>query len=193
MRGLFSIHYWCSTSLESRQPIQPLPRYNERVSKISPTASPTVGFISLGCPKNLVDSEVMMGLLDRAGARLTSHPEEAEILVVNTCSFIDTAKQESIDTILEMAQHKITGRARKLIVAGCLVERYRDEIRKSIPEVDAVVGTGELESILAAAGLAPIAAAPSPFNILSGSDAAEIRPGQESRAATHKFSRAEGD
>jgi ribosomal protein S12 methylthiotransferase len=143
-----------------------------------------VGFVSLGCPKNLVDSEVMMGLLDRAGARLTSHPEEAEILIVNTCSFIDTAKQESIDTILEMARHKTTGRAKKLIVAGCLVERYRDEIRKSIPEVDAVVGTGELDAILEAAGLqAPIAV--SPFNILSGK-AAETRPGQESQAGTHK-------
>ena len=95
-----------------------------------------------------------MGLLDRAGARLTSRPEEAEILVVNTCSFIDTAKQESVDTILEMARHKTEGRATKLIVAGCLVERYRDEIRKNIPEVDAVVGTGELESILEAAGIA---------------------------------------
>jgi ribosomal protein S12 methylthiotransferase len=138
----------------------------------------------------------MMGLLDRAGARLTNHPEEAEILIVNTCSFIDTAKQESIDTILEMAQHKTTGRARKLIVAGCLVERYRDEIRKSIPEVDAVVGTGELESILEAAGIAPLAAAPSPFNILSGAVAA-TRPGQESQSGTHKAestaSRQEGD
>jgi ribosomal protein S12 methylthiotransferase len=156
---------------------------------------PTVGFISLGCPKNLVDSEVMMGLLDRAGARLTAHPEEAEILIVNTCSFIDTAKQESVDTILEMARHKSSGRAKKLIVAGCLVERYRDEIRKSIPEVDAVVGTGELEAILEAAGLAPIAA-PSPFYILSGSGSAEVRPGVESRAATHKHdhgSRPEGD
>src|SRR5208282_1603440 len=109
----------------------------------------------------------MMGLLDRAGARLTSHPEEAEILIVNTCSFIDTAKQESIDTILEMAQFKTTGAAKKLIVAGCLVERYRDEIRKSIPEVDAVVGTGELEAILEAVGLAPQIAAPSPFTILT--------------------------
>jgi ribosomal protein S12 methylthiotransferase len=145
-----------------------------------------VGFISLGCPKNLVDSEVMMGLLDRAGARLTAHPEEAEILIVNTCSFIDTAKQESIDTILEMARHKTTGRAKKLIVAGCLVERYRDEIRKSIPEVDAVVGTGELESILAAAGLAAPPAAPSPFNILTASLAAETRPGQESLSGTHQ-------
>ena len=164
-----------------------------------------MGFISLGCPKNLVDSEVMMGLLDRAGARLTAHPEEAEILVVNTCSFIDTAKQESVDTILEMARFKTSGQARKLIVAGCLVERYRDEIRKSIPEVDAVVGTGELESILEAAGLARPAEVPpvpgtwgagnSPFTILSGA-AAKVRPGLESRAATHKHeitSRSEGD
>ena len=80
------------------------PQYNRSVTKLSPPTAPTVGFISLGCPKNLVDSEVMMGLLDRAGARLTSHPEEAEILIVNTCSFIDTAKQESVDTILEMAR-----------------------------------------------------------------------------------------
>ena len=128
-----------------------------------------------------------MGLLDRAGARLTAHPEEAEILIVNTCSFIDTAKQESVDTILEMARHKTSGSAKKLIVAGCLVERYRDEIQKSIPEVDAVVGTGELESILEAAGLAapPDAASPALFNILTGK-AAETRPGQESQAGTHK-------
>ena len=167
-----------------------------------------MGFISLGCPKNLVDSEVMMGLLDRAGARLTAHPEEAEILVVNTCSFIDTAKQESVDTILEMARYKTSGSARKLIVAGCLVERYRDEIQKSIPEVDAVVGTGELESILQAAGLEagvpPVPGTwgpgnepipPSPFNILTGA-AANVRPGKESQAATHKHettSRSEGD
>jgi len=155
------------------------------VSKLSPPPAPTVGFISLGCPKNLVDSEVMMGLLDRAGARLTSHPEEAEILIVNTCSFIDTAKQESIDTILEMARHKTSGSARKLIVAGCLVERYRDEIRKSIPEVDAVVGTGELEAILEAAGLEAPVAAPSPFTILTGA-AVNARPGQKSLSGSHK-------
>src|SRR6201993_4679071 len=108
----------------------------------------------------------MMGLLDHAGARLTARPEDAEILVVNTCSFIDTAKQESVDTILEMARFKTLGSAKKLIVAGCLVERYRDEIIKNIPEVDAVVGTGELESILDAAGLAqPAQIAPAaPFN-----------------------------
>lgn len=118
---------------------------------------PKVGFVSLGCPKNLVDSEVMMGLLHHNGAELTPNAEDAEIIVVNTCSFIDSAKQESVNTILEMVQHKREhgGKASRIIVAGCLVERYRDEIRKSIPEVDAVVGTGELEAILAAAGLTP--------------------------------------
>ena len=157
-----------------------------------------MGFISLGCPKNLVDSEVMMGLLDRAGARLTARPEDAEILVVNTCSFIDTAKQESVDTILEMARLKTEGKATKLIVAGCLVERYRDEIRKSIPEVDAVVGTGELESILEAAGIAmPVAAAPSLFNILSDNGRADVHLGKEGQAGTHMHEpatfRPEGD
>jgi ribosomal protein S12 methylthiotransferase len=139
----------------------------------------------------------MMGLLDHAGARLTNHPEEAEILVVNTCSFIDTAKQESVDSILEMARHKTSGHARKLIVAGCLVERYRDEIMKSIPEVDAVVGTGELESILEAAGLARPTASISPFNILTTTQAAVTHPGKESQAGTHKHEptafRPEGD
>ena len=101
-----------------------------------------VGFVSLGCPKNLVDSEVMMGMLQRGGAHITSRADDADVIVVNTCSFIDTAKQESVDTILEMAQHKISGKAQKLVVAGCLVERYRDEIQRNIPEVDAVVGTG---------------------------------------------------
>jgi len=166
-------------------------------------ARPKVGFVSLGCPKNLVDSEVMMGLLDRAGAEMTPDAETADVLVVNTCSFIDKAKQESVDAILEMARLKKTGSARKLIVAGCLVERYRDEIRKNIPEVDAVVGTGELESILDAAGLnapAPEAAtSSSPFRILSGNGQADIRAGRESLAGTHKATgsaktfRAEGD
>jgi ribosomal protein S12 methylthiotransferase len=108
-----------------------------------------VGFVSLGCPKNLVDSEVMMGQLVARGHELTPHPDQADILVVNTCSFIDPAKQESVDTILEMAEYKKTGRARKLIVAGCLVERYRGDIRKDLPEVDALVGTNELETIVA--------------------------------------------
>jgi ribosomal protein S12 methylthiotransferase len=106
-----------------------------------------VGFVSLGCPKNLVDSEVMMGILAREGYELTPRAEEAEILVVNTCSFIEAAQKESIDAILEMAEHKKFGAAKKLIVAGCLVERYRAQILEQVPEVDAVVGTGEVERI----------------------------------------------
>ena len=106
-----------------------------------------VGFVSLGCPKNLVDTEVMMGTLVERGHSLTHDPAEADVLVVNTCSFIDPAKRESVDTILEMAEYKRSGSARRLIVAGCLVERFRGDIRKEIPEVDAVVGTNEIERI----------------------------------------------
>src|SRR6266849_6539834 len=124
---------------------------------------PKVGFVSLGCPKNLVDSEVMMGLLARAGAELTTRAEDADVIVVNTCSFIESAQQESVNTILEMAAHKTGGKAKKLVVAGCLVERFRDQIRKDIPEVDAVVGTGELEKILAATGMASTPQQSSPF------------------------------
>lgn len=161
---------------------------DEAPETLKNTLSPTkVGFVSLGCPKNLVDSEVMMGLLAQAGAELTQRAEDADVIVVNTCSFISSAQQESVDTILEMARHKTEGRARKLVVAGCLVERFRDEIRKNIPEVDAVVGTGELESILAAAG---IASAPqkrstpdSPFTILGS------RPEGDARATQGRFSR----
>jgi ribosomal protein S12 methylthiotransferase len=109
-----------------------------------------VGFVSLGCPKNLVDSEVMMGILARVGYELTPRADDAEILVVNTCSFIEPAQKESVDAILEMAEHKKFGSAKKLIVAGCLVERYRDQILQQIPEVDAVVGTGEVERIIEA-------------------------------------------
>jgi ribosomal protein S12 methylthiotransferase len=109
-----------------------------------------VGFISLGCPKNLVDSEVMMGLLTREGYELTPRADDAEILVVNTCSFIESAQKESIETILEMAEHKKFGAAKKLVVAGCLVERFRDQILEQVPEVDAVVGTGEVERIIEA-------------------------------------------
>ncbi len=148
--------------------------------------------MSLGCPKNLVDSEVMMGMLTHAGAKMTASPESADVLVVNTCSFIDRAKQESVDAILEMAQYKTEGRAQKLIVAGCLVERYRDEIRKNIPEVDAVVGTGELEEILAAAGIEAPVPGPkpaSPFNILGSS----ARPEGERREEQGRFNRKEWD
>jgi len=109
-----------------------------------------VGFVSLGCPKNLVDSEVMMGILERQGYELTPRADEAEVLVVNTCSFIESAQKESVDVILEMAEHKKFGAAKKLIVAGCLVERFRAQILEEVPEVDAVVGTGEIERIMEA-------------------------------------------
>jgi ribosomal protein S12 methylthiotransferase len=109
-----------------------------------------VGFVSLGCPKNLVDSEVMMGILARGGYELTPRADEAEVLVVNTCSFIEAAQKESVDAILEMAEHKKFGAAKKLIVAGCLVERFRAQILEQVPEVDAIVGTGEVERIVEA-------------------------------------------
>lgn len=146
-----------------------------------------VGFVSLGCPKNLVDSEVMMGLLARAGAELTRSTEDADVIVVNTCSFIDSAQQESVNTILEMAGHKTAGKAKKLVVAGCLVERFRDQIRNDIPEVDAVVGTGELEKILSATGVAQPTPQNSPFVILS------TRAEGDARASQGRFSRESWD
>src|ERR1700685_3789304 len=149
----------------------------------APARLQKVGFVSLGCPKNLVDSEVMMGLLAQAGAELTPDAENADVIVVNTCSFIGTAQQESIDTILEMARHKTGGKAKRLVVAGCLVERFHDEIQKNIPEVDAVVGTGELEKILAGAGVAECTRAPSPFNILTS------RPEGDHRREQGRFAR----
>jgi ribosomal protein S12 methylthiotransferase len=147
-----------------------------------------IGFVSLGCPKNLVDSEVMMGLLARAGAELTRRAEDADVIVVNTCSFIESAQQESVNTILEMAAHKTGGKAKKLVVAGCLVERYRDQIQKDIPEVDAVVGTGELEKILSAAGVTP---SPQPASAQSNSPFVVLpsRPEGDARAAQGRFSR----
>lgn len=110
-----------------------------------------VGFVSLGCPKNLVDSEVMMGQLAAAGYEITSNADEAETVVVNTCGFIESAKQESIDTILEATRWKSEGRASRVIVAGCLVERYRDDLIKELPEVDAFIGTSQINEILNAA------------------------------------------
>ena len=111
-----------------------------------------IGMISLGCPKNLVDSEVMLGLAQQDGHQLTRDAADAEVLVVNTCAFIDKAKQESIDAILEMAEHKKAGACRKLVVTGCLAERYREELKAQIPEIDAVLGTGEVDQIAAAIG-----------------------------------------
>lgn len=128
-----------------------------------------------------------MGLIARAGGELTSRAEDADVIVVNTCSFIESAQQESVNTILEMAGHKTAGTAKTLIVAGCLVERFRDQIRKDIPEVDAVVGTGELERILDAAGLkggaVPKPAVVSPFVVLPS------RPEGDARAKQGRFSR----
>ncbi len=146
-----------------------------------------VGFVSLGCPKNLVDSEVMMGLLARAGAELTARAEDADVIVVNTCSFIESAQQESVNTILEMASHKTGGKAKKLVVAGCLVERFREQIRRDIPEVDAVVGTGELENILSATGITspafPGSRSDSPFVVLNS------RAEGNARVSQGRFSR----
>src|SRR5664279_2406593 len=172
-----------------------MPSFDDSVALLNPpeeTATAVdrkkkVGFVSLGCPKNLVDSEVMMGLLSQGGAQITASAEDADIIVVNTCSFIESAKQESVAAILEMAQHKTAGRAQKLIVAGCLVERYRNEIQKNIPEVDAVVGTGELQQILSAAGIAPPSPAGSPFVILNS------RSEGDAREAAGRFSKGEWD
>lgn len=105
-------------------------------------------FVSLGCDKNLVDSEKMLAILDRAGYELTECPEEAEIIVVNTCAFIHDAKQESIETLLELAELKKTGRCQVLIAAGCLAERYKDEILDEMPEIDGIIGTTAYDSVL---------------------------------------------
>jgi len=118
-----------------------------------------IGFVSLGCPKNLVDSEVMIGLVQQAGHEVTADASSADVLVVNTCAFIDSAKQESVDTILELAQLKTSGRCQKLVVAGCLAERYRGELQQQISEIDAVLGTGEVPDIVRAIS-APAAAHP---------------------------------
>src|SRR5215211_1388101 len=111
------------------------------------TEKKKVGMVSLGCPKNLVDSEVMMGMLARQGYEITNDSETADVVVVNTCGFIDSARQESVETILEMAQLKQTGNLKRLIVAGCLVERFREELQREIPEIDACIGVNELKEI----------------------------------------------
>jgi ribosomal protein S12 methylthiotransferase len=149
--------------------LRPLPAKLEIAftrAQLIPTESSAlkIGFVSLGCPKNLVDTEVMMGQLVADGHVLTPQPSEADVIVVNTCSFIDPAKQESVDTILEMAEHKKTGKAQRLVVAGCLVERYRNDIQRTIPEVDAVLGTNELSKITALCeGLSPKDLSPEPY------------------------------
>lgn len=108
----------------------------------------TVGIISLGCAKNLVDTEVMLGILREAGFIITNRPEKAEVLIVNTCGFINDAKEESINTIIEMGQYKETGKCEVLIGTGCLTQRYGEELLKEMPELDAVVGTGDYPKIV---------------------------------------------
>ena len=105
-------------------------------------------FISLGCDKNLVDSEVMLGLLDSKGYQIVDDETQADIIVVNTCCFIHDAKEESIQTILDMAQYKTEGRLKALVVTGCLAQRYQQEILEEIPEVDAVLGTTSYDKIV---------------------------------------------
>lgn len=133
-----------------------------RVTRMSSEIS-KIGFVSLGCPKNLVDSEVMMGQLKKHGYELTTDREAAEVIVVNTCGFIDAAKQESINTILEMAALKESANCKRLVVAGCLVERYRQDLLNQLPEVDAVLGTSEVEKIVAAVDPSAVAAQDAAF------------------------------
>src|SRR5262249_54278254 len=110
----------------------------------------SVGLVGLGCPKNLVDGEVMLGRLQQAGYSLVNDAAAADVVVVNTCAFIDRARQESVDTILEMARLKETGRTKRLVVTGCLSQRYDAELRREIPEIDATLGTGQVEEIVRA-------------------------------------------
>ncbi|MBM3750133.1 MAG: 30S ribosomal protein S12 methylthiotransferase RimO [Acidimicrobiia bacterium] len=126
-----------------------------------------IGFVSLGCPKNLVDGEVMLGMAQAAGHELTSEASTADVIVVNTCAFIDNAKEESVDAILEMAQYKRDGSCKKLIVTGCLAERYRDQLKTEIPEIDVCLGTGEVLDIVPA-----IAGQPAPMRLFKSRAAA---------------------
>jgi ribosomal protein S12 methylthiotransferase len=139
--------------------------------------------VSLGCPKNLVDSEVMLGLAQQQGHQLTNDAAEADVLVVNTCAFIDKAKQESIDTILEMAQHKKTGACRKLIVTGCMAERYRAELQEQIPEIDAVLGTGDVPQIVGAIGAGGAASQAPAYVTLTRADGTAVGRDSRSRPA----------
>ena len=134
-----------------------------------------IGFVSLGCPKNLVDGEVMLGLAGDAGHEITADASSADVIVVNTCAFIDNAKEESIDAILEMAELKRQGSCKRLVVTGCLAERYRDQLRAEIPEIDVVLGTGEVPEIVRALdGIQPI---PTPMTLFRSRDALIGTPG----------------
>jgi ribosomal protein S12 methylthiotransferase len=137
-----------------------------------------IGFISLGCPKNLVDSEVMLGLAEQAGHEITAQADSADVLVVNTCAFIDRAKQESIDTILEMADLKKQAPGRRLVVTGCLAERYRGELQREIPEIDAVLGTGEVTRIVEALS--------APGGVAAANDGPGFGPGDTRPVTFHR-------
>jgi ribosomal protein S12 methylthiotransferase len=145
-----------------------------------------IGLLSLGCPKNLVDSEVMLGLATAAGHELTPHAAEADVLIVNTCAFVDEAKQESIDAILEMADHKKRGACSRLVVTGCLAERYRDELQAQIPEIDAVLGTGDVPSILRAITGTPAGPAADVALPLLRKNGDRLLPGRARIAARHR-------
>jgi ribosomal protein S12 methylthiotransferase len=127
-----------------------------------------VGFVSLGCPKNLVDTEIMLGHLRRGGYALSQDPADSDVIVVNTCGFIESARRESIDTILEMAEHKKTGRCRRLVVAGCLVQRYHSQLRREIPEIDSFISLDDLERIVEAVRTDIHSVAADPGTIISG-------------------------
>jgi ribosomal protein S12 methylthiotransferase len=123
------------------------------------TAGQRIYFVSLGCPKNQVDTELMLGQVAAAGHELVDAPEGADVIVVNTCAFIDAAKEESVDTILEMAQHK--GKQGKLVVTGCLAQRYAGELANDIPEIDHILGSADFQTLASAIALAPVAKLPS--------------------------------
>src|SRR5436309_262662 len=108
-----------------------------------------VYFVSLGCPKNRVDTEVMLGLTGQAGYQIARAPEEADVIVVNTCGFIGEAKEESVDTILEMARYKEEGNCKRLVVTGCLSQRYTGDLSRDMPEVDHFLGSGDVDKIVA--------------------------------------------
>ncbi len=141
---------WVPVSLERRSPAAAAPDPAGAGRAAQPGSS--VGFVSLGCPKNLVDSEVMLGRLRSQGYAIAGDARDADVIVVNTCAFIDRARQESVDTILEMAREKTSGRAKRLVVTGCLAQRYDAELRREIPEIDATLGTGQVEDIVRAVG-----------------------------------------
>jgi len=130
---------------------------------VKKAGGPKVGVISLGCSKNLVDTEVMLGHLDRDGCSFVTDPAEAEVLLVNTCGFIDAAREESIRTVLEASRYKETGKLKKLVVAGCLVQRYADELRRELPEVDVFLGLDQLDGVVAAARSLPVLPAAEPL------------------------------